>query len=131
MNRIECACGYRGLANDGERVGQQVCPTCGDDHGQKDLRAQPAAVQPTPIPHATCADCLYWCERDQIKTGAGPVLVGECRRLAPRPSQYGEWSWPPVREHDWCGEYAPRAMSARPADLAAGAVTQESGPAVR
>jgi len=62
-----------------------------------------------------CGNCRYW-QMDGFDHGLGdchrhPPLKIETRPRFDHPS--GDWkivfehNWPPMRKHDWCGEFQP------------------------
>lgn len=69
----------------------------------------------TPTSRRVCYNCLYFkpfANKEDIAAARG-----ECRRLAPRPSQsaivsLASSSWPIVKGLDWCGQW--RSYHERP-----------------
>jgi len=65
-----------------------------------ELSDQIAAMKRDPF--YRCRTCAFW----QPAFHSEQMLVGECRRNAPRVSEYPQWS---TTTHDsWCGEWQAR-----------------------
>lgn len=68
----------------------------------------------------SCGKCRFFqLLSDSVNDCSDDLIIGECRRYAPRPVQYGEVitlhspdifgaNFPELSQFNWCGEFQPR-----------------------
>lgn len=50
----------------------------------------------------SCKYCLYWGRWEKLPT------MGSCRKRAPVTNDLNDTLFPPMGEHEWCGDFARR-----------------------